>query len=330
MYNDNNMKINNLQVLKDVNKQGNEVDWKGKKELSLLLAESYARLGQAFKSKSERVGSCGDFLQFKEYIETLEKKLFKANLCKVRLCPMCSWRRSLKIFGQVSKVMDHLEENHDFRYLFLTLTVENPYKEDLDQTIKNMMKAFSKLSRRKEFKSSIKGYFRALEITFNKKDNSYHPHFHIILAVDSSYFNDRKQYLSQKDWTELWKSCLNVDYNPVVDIRAVKKNNKKEVAEVAKYTVKSDDFLIRDDNGEIDKIITDEVVETLDIALTNKRLVSFGFIFKEIHNKLNLDDAIDGNLENTDNEEVEGIDGLNYVLVNYLFDKARRDYFKLN
>jgi len=316
-----------MQVLKDFNKHGELIDWQGKKEANLLLSESYGRLGDLFKAKYIRTEQCGSFLQFKEYVDyTL--KLHKANFCKIRLCPMCSWRRSLKVFGQVSQVLDYLEENHNFRYLFLTLTVKNCYADELDQTIKTMMSAFNKMTRRKAFKSAIKGYFRALEITFNKVDNSYHPHFHIILAVDPNYFNDRKVYLSQKDWSELWKSCLGIDYTPIVNIKAVRKNNKKEIAEVAKYTVKSDDFLIKDTNGNIIEHITDRVVETLDYALYGKRLTSFGFIFKDIHKKLNLDDLDqDPDLINTDIEKE--IEGMNYVLVNYVYIKSRRNYFKL-
>lgn len=48
---------------------------------------------------------------------------------------MCAWRRSLKIFGQVSKVMDHVEKNYNYRYIFLTLTVKNCYGEDLKDTL---------------------------------------------------------------------------------------------------------------------------------------------------------------------------------------------------
>jgi plasmid rolling circle replication initiator protein Rep len=342
-------------VLKDVNKQGNLIDWRGKKLDSIELSNSYIRL--EMESKAERTATCGDFLQFKEFLDTNKNpKLHKSNFCKVRLCPMCSWRRSLKLFGQVSQVMDYLEKNHNFRYLFLTLTVKNCYSEDFKETLDLMTKAFNKMTNRKDFKGSIKGYFRALEVTYdserfitqemyfkkleyfkglgleigdkNPNFDTYHPHFHIILAVNPSYFTDKNYYISQKEWGKVWGDCLGVDYDPIIDIRAVKNNNKKEVAEVAKYTVKSDDFLIKE-NGKINELMTDKVVKTLDLGLHRKRLVSFGFIFKDIHKELNLDDAIDGDLVHTDSE-VEEIEGLNYVLVNYIFDKARRNYFKLN
>ncbi|WP_171816564.1 protein rep [Clostridium tetani] len=76
----------------------------------------------------------------------------------------------------------------------------------------------------------------------------------------------------------------------MVDVRKLKENKGKEVAEVAKYTVKSEDFIIRNDDGQIDEELTDKVVRTLDLALHRKRLTSFGFVFKEVHKRLNLDE----------------------------------------
>ena len=38
---------------------------------------------------------------------------------------MCSWRRSLKIFSQVSNIMNYFEDSFECKYIFLTLTVKN-------------------------------------------------------------------------------------------------------------------------------------------------------------------------------------------------------------
>ena len=126
-------------VLKDVNDKGKEIDWRGKKLKTIDLAKSYRRLSlnvnPMFENKAFRVRDCGTYLEYKKFIDTGEKKLHQANFCKVRLCPMCAWRRSLKIFGQVSIVMDHVEENYNYKYIFLTLTVKNCYGEDLRDTL---------------------------------------------------------------------------------------------------------------------------------------------------------------------------------------------------
>lgn len=319
-----NYKETNIEVLKDINKNGKDNNWKERKESNLKLADSYKRLG--FK-KYYRVVDCSTFLEF-GVTKSSNLKLLKANFCKVRLCPMCAWRRSLKIFGQVSKVMDYVERNYNYRYIFLTLTVKNCYGEDLKDTLGLMTKSFNKLSERKAFKQAVKGYFRSLEITYNKKDNTYHPHFHLILAVNKNYFTDDRTYLSQEKWTNLWKESLKVDYTPVVDVRRVKSKNKdfgKVVAETAKYTVKADDYLIKDEDGKIDEELTDNVVKTLDKALHRKRLVSFGFIFKEIHKMLKLDDTEDGSLENTDNED-ELRDDLTDIILRYQWNIGIKNY----
>lgn len=319
MYNDN---ITDLMILKDINKNGKNYDWKGKKISNLLLADSYDRLEN--HKKAFRVRMCSNILEFRYYLESKELKLDKANFCKVRLCPACSSRRSLKIFGQVSKIMDYIEENHDFKYIFLTLTVRNCESEDLKDTLDLMLKAFNKMNQRKIFKQSIKGYFRSLEVTYNRETDTYHPHYHLILAVNKSYFDDKRLYVSQNDWTDLWKDCLNIDYTPIVDVRKLRKNQGKEVAEVAKYTVKPDDYLIKE-NGKINKEKTDKVVEILDNALHRRRLTAFGFIFKDVHKKLNLEDAENGDLVNTDNDEDLRND-LKYVILKYYWTIGIKNY----
>ena len=316
MYNDYNIKD---KILKDVNASGKDNNWKDRKKSTLDLADSYKRIGS---NKYYRVLDCSTFLEFRLAIDN-SLKLSNANFCKVRLCPMCSWRRSLKIFGQVSRVMDHVEENYNYKYIFLTLTVKNCYGEDLRDTLDLMTKAFNKMNQRKAFKQAVKGYFRSLEVTYNKDEDTYHPHFHMILAVNKNYFTDDKTYISQVKWTELWKSCLKVDYTPIVDVRRLRENKGKEVAEVAKYTVKANDYLIKE-NGKINEDLTDKVVQTLDEALAYKRLISYGFVFKEIHKKLNLDDTEEGDLTNTDNEDLR--EDLTDVILRYQWNIGIKNY----
>lgn len=324
IINKENYKVDKNVILKDINKKGKDNNWKERKKDNLYLADSYKRLGD---KKYYRVLDCSTFLEF-GVTKTSSLKLLQANFCKVRLCPMCAWRRSLKIFGQVSKVMDHVEENYNYRYIFLTLTVKNCYGEDLKDTLDLMTSSFNKMNQRKAFKKAIKGYFRSLEITYNKEDDTYHPHFHLILAVNKNYFTDDKTYLSQAKWTTLWKESLKVDYTPVVDVRRVKskdKNFSKVIAETAKYTVKSEDFLIKKEDGKIDEALTDEVVATLDKALHRKRLVSFGFLFKEIHKQLKLDDTENGDLKKTDNED-ELRDDLTDIILRYQWNIGIKNY----
>jgi len=321
-----------------INSNGKVTDWQGKKLRTIELADSYRRLGEEFKSKQYRVSDCGTFLEFKRFINDNSMKLNKANFCKVRLCPMCSWRRSLKIYGQVSKIMDEVVKNEDLEFIFLTLTTRNCEGQDLSNTIDNIFNAFNKMTKRVKFKKSVKGYFRALEVTHNLNIMSdwfdtYHPHLHCILVVNKSYFKKPDIYITQEEWTSLWKDVLKVDYTPIVDVRRFKDRNgkgiKKSIAETAKYTVKSDDYIIKDDvTDEIIETLTDDAVLVLDKALANRRLVAFGGILKEYHKKLNLDDMEDGDLVNTDNEDLR--EDLEFIIERYSWNIGYKQYYKVD
>ena len=162
------------------------------------LVMSYLRLG--YDKKAERCSECGTLLEFTPVLGVAggespvglppagtrqRMNLYRANFCKDRLCPMCSWRRSYKIFGQVSQIMDLIA--NDYEFLFLTLTVPNCTADELVKTLNAMNKAWAKLIRFAPLKRILKGYFKALEITYNLQADTYHPHFHNVLAVPKSY-----------------------------------------------------------------------------------------------------------------------------------------------
>lgn len=318
------------QILSDRDKKGKERPWQEKKTKSLLLADSYKRIG--LDNKYYRVSECGSFIEFKRFLESGEFKLNSANFCKVRLCSMCSWRRELKIFAQTSKVMDEALKLKDYRFIFLTLTCRNVEGSELVVTLDDLFKSFKKLFDRALPKKAIKGWFRALEVTHNLDKNSknydtYHPHFHLILMVNKSYFNKPELYISQERWTSMWKESLQVDYTPRVDIRAFKTGSKKQVAksvaESAKYTVKDGDYLLPENEE-----MTDSAVMVLDEALSRRRLVAYGGKLKEIHKQLNLDDAEEGNLVNTSTDE-EIREDVGFIIEHYKWHVGYKQYYRI-
>ena len=125
---------------------------------------------------------------------------------------------------------------------------------------------------------------------------------HILIFVKSSYFANSDNYISQNDWTDLWKKAAKLDYTPVVNIKAVKPQSKNEldpngmkkaILETAKYPVKPMEF----DSENI------EVVRDLHEGMHRKRLISFGGIFKEIRKELDLDNIEEGDLINTSDDD---------------------------
>lgn len=303
-------------------KNGRENDWRGKKMRSSALSESYRRIGNIKKATSTRF--CGSDLIFKVNPNDVngEKKLHSANFCKVRLCPMCAWRRSLKTFNQVSAIMDEVCKDREYAFLFLTLTVKNVCASELSETLDKLFYGFNRLTKAKEFKKAVKGHFRALEVTHNtnrhsKSFDTYHPHIHCILVVNKSYFTSR-DFIAHEKWVELWQRCMDLDYEPLVDVR--KTSGKSVVPEVSKYSVKDKDYII-----DYDEELTDRTVETLDISLHSRRLSAFGGVMRDAQKKLKLSDD-DNDLINTDGNEQELNPMLEYVLARYHWNIGLKNY----
>ena len=287
----------------------------------MLLSNSYKRLN--WYKKADRVAECGSWLEWLERSGAGGEgvpvsgersappdgnspcpayKLYHANFCRERLCPMCAWRRSYKIFGQMSQIMNHL--GNRYRFIFLTLTVPNCTAHELSRLIDDMMKAWGKLMRRKRFKGAVKGFFRALEVTRNKKNGTYHPHFHVVLAVEPHYFKDDR-YIKRDEWLTMWQQSMQDDSITQVDVRTMRDKKTGEVsgealtsavAEAAKYAVKSADYVFTGN----DKLM-DSIVSTLSAALSHRRLTALGGVFKDAQEKLGLDDCEDGDLVHFDN-----------------------------
>ena len=258
------------------------------------------RLGM--NKKANRVWWCGSALAFLKNLETGEKKLYSADFCKERLCPMCQWRKSLKVFHQVSKVMDKVQiEHQNLVPLFLTLTLRNCSGADLSDTLDTIFKGWTLLWKQRKIERIGKGWFRALEVTYNKEQDTFHPHLHAIVFVEKGYFKkNNKDYMQTIDWVQMWRKALKLDYDPICDIRKVKggKEKHKAVAEVAKYTLKDSDFVFDDTD------LTDRLVSVLNGSLKGRRLFAFGGLLKQIAKEIGLQEVAEGDLVHIDDEVI--------------------------
>lgn len=280
------------EVLHDKQDGRRERPWAKSKLMNGFLSIAYEDVDPR---KAERLRECATWLMFRR-MEDGYLKLHKANFCRVRLCPVCAWRRSLKTFGQVRAVIDELGDSYS--YIFLTLTMKNCSSSDLSSEITHLVLSFNRLMKYKAVDKVVKGYFKGLEVTHNIEADTYHPHLHIVCAVNKSYFTNRS-YLSHEKWSALWQKALQVDYIPIVDIRKVKGAADKAVAEISKYAVKSSEIICYDDWD-----LTVDTVRTLDNALENRRLTGYGGVFKDVHKRLHLDDNEDGDLTHVETESV--------------------------
>lgn len=197
-------------------------------------------------SYSLRVSLCAKQLQFAlectNNPDELVLKLKQAKFCRVRLCPICQWRRSLMWKAKAYKIIPNLVADYpSLKYIFLTLTVKNCKLENLRCTIDWMNYAWRKLVKRKCFPAV--GWIKSIEVTRNNYSKTVHPHIHALLAVKPSYFG--KNYIKQSRWKELWKDSLKVSYTPVVHVRKVS-DVQSSIPEIFKYTTKESDYVTND------------------------------------------------------------------------------------
>ena len=304
------------EILVDKNSRGKERDWRGRKILSLKLADIFKEL-QYKKTFVERVISCGDTLQFIQNQDG-NLKLYQAYFCKNKLCPMCNWRRSMKYSYQTSRIVDEaIKQSPKGRFLFLTLTVKNVEGQALNSTISQLTKSFDRLFKRAKVQRNLLGYLRSVEVTHNENDKTYHPHIHVLMMVRPSYFQSKKDYITQKEWSDMWSQSLKVDYTPMIDIRTVKEKGKGlrgAVLETAKYPTKP----IKMD------IENKQVVDDLYNGLYRKRQLGYGGLFKTIKKQLTLDDVENGDLVYTSDDKENISKGTEIVAI---WNATKQNYY---
>jgi plasmid rolling circle replication initiator protein Rep len=173
----------------------------------------------------------------------------------------------------------------------------------------------------------------------NPNFDMFHPHLHIIWVVDKSYFHHSSDWIDNRapklELVKLWQKALNVDYAPRADIRACKSKDIKEnilgintidlssaVAEVAKYAVKSADYLGGSDE------LNDRTVKALLSATRGRRMFEFYGIFRKVRQLLKLDDIENGDLVHVETEQE---DGKPVVLMHVYFawNKKKRQYIHI-
>ena len=257
-------------------------------------------------SRLDGLRNCASWLWF-ALLNSGRKKLVKANFCRLRLCPMCAWRRSLKLFSQVSAISDAIMSDKPVRFIFVTFTIRNVSASALRDTIKRMNLGFQYLTQdkmkmpvSKVLRQNLLGYMKAIEVTYSIRRDDYHPHIHCIFEVAPTYFEGKEHgYISQFDWRQMWQSVMKLDYLPQVNVRAIETDARpKAVAELAKYPVKMSGLLKIRSKKKAAKALIE-----LKQAIHNCRFVTFGGDFKEYKRRLMLDDVERGDLTHIETDK---------------------------
>lgn len=317
-------------TLHDVSLTGRVRPWRQHKLESELLAEAYQAAAcqvsgpeaAEWAARADKVQTCGTHPIFERHTapEGRYMTLKSANFCRDRLCPLCQWRRSLKLGAQCRAVVAEADrrkiarDRAAWRWIMLTLTQRNVEGPDLATELDKMHSALRMLTKAPRWKAAAQGWLRVTEVTRNSDRRSpwygsYHPHMHILIAVHRRYFKS-KDYIPAAEWGQMWRTYMHLDYDPDVDVRAVTAKGQTisdttdpaqsmgaAVAEVTKYAAKPGSYLVASDLE-----ATVEAVAILAGALKGRRLCAWGGVCKEAAQALHLDSLETGDLIHVDED----------------------------
>lgn len=216
--------------------------WSDYKRLSSTVAAAYRSTAHPrLHGWADRITDCAQHLSFSYEPDPdggYVRELASAQLCRVRTCPVCQWRRSLKLAAEIGTVLQNMCAEGSGRVaILLTLTVRNCPVERLRDTISHMLKAWSKLTRRKIF-SAVHAWARSVEVTRGREYVLWdtHPHIHALLVVPTEAAADA---LKSMEWRKQWKELIGCDYLPQCDARQISDpTTGAGPREVLKYAVK--------------------------------------------------------------------------------------------
>lgn len=303
-----------------------------------FMEEIYLRGSSVSPNTVEKFQTCASFMGFLHGIEQYpesasfgeEKKVMVHGFfCGNRFCPICSKNKARKDAIRLStmvKSLETIEEQrkankvmpvcyntlYNQRFIFVTLTVPNCKGSELYDVLTNMNNAFNRLIKLKLFDGKFNGYVKKVEVTYNsnkrsKSFDTYHPHFHILFAVDKDYFTNPRKYISHSKWLDKWKQVTKDPTISQVNVKSVPNGRAEEsIMELSKYIAKDSDYLYSAD-----------VFQTFYNSLKGRRMMTYGGVFGDL-----LKEYENGTLDEfTINSYID-------VLAYYssLWDKKKDDY----
>ena len=258
--------------------------------------------------KAQRVINCTNFLTY-EFINNEFLRLKRINLCRERLCLNCQLANSRNLIKQLFWTIPRLNLSADDSLEFVTLTTQNCPGEKLKETIQHMIKRQNAFFRHYK----IKDYFRSIEITHNEKENTYHPHLHILAIINKHsgfpFYDNKKGIEGANKLQKEWYTWLNIKneygYNLATSY-AIK--NTKAIFEVCKYCSKVE---------ELEKI---EVLKVLDNQLKSLRLKTPLGQFKTLAKQYKTE------CTSIKLQEMKMLEDAEIQLINMLYNKDSKKY----
>ena len=195
------------------------------KQKNIRLAAILRDMGM--EHRSNNVYNCCRVVQ-----TTPDGEIAKVYMCHDRFCPICMRAKSRKITNNVNDIIKSLPENQ--KYVFIGLTIPNIPGDCVRDAFKMMTSAFNVVKTKWYREGHISGYIRSFEITYNRKEHTWHPHFHILAACDNELFS-----LAEKIQSDL---KIKRDYLHMMKFKTLENGEVKPIIPKTGYSDDLDEF----------------------------------------------------------------------------------------
>ena len=249
------------------------------------IASILERVGR--REMAAKMRDCGRSIEMRRCRICGREHITVTRTCQYRICPSCQLRRSRKLAYNARAAMDYMSA-HDLRetdaIMLLTLTQPNCNPGCLADELDAIMANLRTLRYAKPFRRCVRGMARTVEVTYNSQSDTWHPHVHAILIIDTSS-DDGKQLLSVGWWAALWGKLSRLNGHAQCNIRHMTTANA--VYEVTKYVSKLSDILDRCRPSLIEMRLTE-----LNDALKGRQLIAYTGIWAAARRALKQQDDI--------------------------------------
>lgn len=179
------------------------------------IAEFYDNLYQetgdfSYHTKSKAIDLCCEWWDMDFYRMQNVKDIKRVNLCRDKFCFNCQSMLALKRQGKFGSQLDSFR--NDYMIAHVIVTVPNCEGEELAPLLDRMYKKFPYMIRYLKGQKKVHGVdfekygyaggVRGLEVTQNKEDKTFHPHFHCMLL-----------FRKDLDLTGKFKNSYSYDFN---------------------------------------------------------------------------------------------------------------------
>ena len=275
--------------------------WVEKKQKNAIIAQKMRKIG--YKKRGDRMSICGDVLEYRYCEDCGTWYIKKANLCRDRFCPICSWRLSLQRYNEMRDIVSTINstENSITNWSLITLTCKNCEEGQISETLSRMAKAWNLTKQQRDIKPHMVGWARSVEITYNEDLKTFHPHYHCLIA----WKNGNSGTLLVNKWLMACKKyglIANIKAQNVSPVQHLKNENgeliqvsqelpkqfTKAILETFKYSIKTSDV----------ETMPLKEFKSLVEQYGGKRLIAYGGIIKDVaRSKKALDDVIKDDIE---------------------------------